>query len=35
MINDLYENDLGLMAGTFFSELLGYDVEAAGIQEGI
>ena len=27
MINDLYENDFGLMVGTFFSELLGYDVE--------
>lgn len=26
MIRDIFENDLGFMEGTFFSELLGYDI---------
>lgn len=27
MIKDLYENDLGLMVGTFYSNIFGYDIE--------
>lgn len=26
MIKDLYENELGKMVGTFYSNILGYDV---------
>lgn len=27
MIKDLYENDLGFMVGTFYSNILEYDIE--------
>ena len=27
MIKEIYENDLGIMEGTFYSELFGYDIQ--------
>ena len=27
MIKDLHKNDLGYMVGTFYSEVLGYEIE--------
>ena len=27
MIKNLYEDDLGYMVGTFYSDILGYDIE--------
>ncbi len=26
MIKEIYENDLGIMEGTFYSKLFGYDI---------
>ena len=27
MIKDIYENELGKMIGTFYSDIFGYDIE--------